>query len=424
MSDFRIAYGEVDITPHFPVDLAGYGARVNPSLGMLDPVFATFLIFEEGENKVLLMSFDLLAVSRDLKVRLHPLLQETGFREEEIFLIATHTHSAPATGAVPYMGRNHELWLSEVARKIRESIKEALAERRYKELKFGSGEAEISLNRRTLEGWLPMRKEEGYVEREIAVLLCGEVPLLNFTCHAVCLTEKNRFVSADFPGRTRIYLKYFLNAQCVLMANGAAGDQNPVEREIYGLEKTGRSLAEATISAVNNAERQRGKGISYLHKKVSFPLAEPPSLAELEEFIASKKDGIECVSLPEQIMRRSYIRWAEDTMEKVKKGSYEKEVEGKISLLRLGDIAFLFLPGEVFSEIGEKGRQIMKDKGLVPFIVGYYDEQVGYIPTASAFQEGGYEVYDAYRWYGRPAPFLPTVEDIVLETARELTEKI
>jgi len=424
MSDLHIAYGEVDITPHFPVDLVGYGARVNPSLGMLDPVFATF-IFLQGEGKrALLLSFDLLSVGRGLKVKLYPLLQRVGFSQEEVFLITTHTHSAPSTGALPYMGKPYGLWLDDVAGRIYASLSESMGEAKYRELKIGTGEAEIALNRRTSEGWLPERKLEGYVEREIAMLICDEVPLLNFTCHAVCLTERNRFISADFPGRARIYLKYFLNAPLVFMANGAAGDQNPRERDIYGVEKTGRALAEATLSAAKKAERIKGQDLNYLHKMVAFPLAGPPSLSELEEFIARQKEGIKDVSLPEEIMRRSYIHWAEDTLEEVKQGSYEKKVEGKISLLRLGEIAFVFLPGEVFSEIGKKAREIVREKGLFPFIVGYYDELVGYIPTASAFEEGGYEVYDAYRWYGNPAPFLPTVEDIVLEGVKELLGKI
>lgn len=424
MPDVRIAYGEVDITPHFPVDLSGYGARINPSLGMLDPIFATFLLFEGEEKKLLLLSFDLLAVGDALREKLRYSLKKLGFGEDEVFLIATHTHSAPATGAVPYMGSPYELWLEDVARRIGESLKQSMDEIETRELKLGSGEAEISLNRRTLEGWLPQKKEEGYVEKEIAVLLCGDMPLLNFTCHAVCFTEKNRFISADFPGRARLYLKYFLNAPAVLMANGAAGDQNPIERDIYGVEKTGRSLAEATRSALDKAEIVKGRGIGYLHKKVSFPLAQPPSLDELEEFIARQKEGINDATLPEQIMRRSYIRWAEDTKEKILKGTFERQVEGKISLLRIGDVALLFLPGEVFSEIGKKAKDIMRSKGLFPFVVGYYDKLVGYIPTASAFEEGGYEVTDAYRWYGQPAPFLPTVEDIVLDTVRELSSEL
>ncbi|MBC7328269.1 neutral/alkaline non-lysosomal ceramidase N-terminal domain-containing protein [bacterium] len=424
MGQLKVAYGEVDITPHFPVDLAGYGARVNPCIGILDPIFATFMLYETNERKALLVGFDLLAIGKKIKEKILSALGKIGFSPDEIFLFGTHTHSAPSTGGVSYMGEEYEQWLEDVVDSLVYPLRKAISEAKACELRAGGGEVNIALNRRTIEGWLPQKKEVGYVEKEFAFLSVDNIPFLNFTCHAVCLTEKNRFISADFPGRARIYLKSFLETPLVLLANGAAGDQNPIEREIYGVEKTGRTLAEASYSAMEKMERVNGKILRYAHQMVAFPLAQPPSIAELEEFIALQRKGLEEAPLPEQNIRRGYIRWAEDTIEKIKKGNYEKQVIGKVSLLRIGEIAILFLPGEIFSEIGAKAREILRDKGFLPFIVGYYDELVGYIPTASAFEEGGYEVSDAYKWYGKPAPFLPTVEDILLESVKELVEKI
>ena len=424
MARLRISYGEVDITPHFPIDLIGYGNRINPCIGILDPVFCTFILLESDKKKALLLSFDLLAFGEGLRKSLYPLLRRLGFNQGEIFPFATHTHSAPSTGVLPYMGNAYQNWLKEIGKRIANKIKESMERKEEMRLKVGSGEVNIALNRRALEGWVPIRKEEGYVEREFSLLLFDNIPLVNFTCHAVCLGGDNRFISADFPGRARVYLKSFLTAPAVLMANGAAGDQNPKERGIYGLEITGRKLAESVLSVYEKTEEVEAKDIAYIHKLQSFPLAEPPSINWLKDFIKEQEKGIENASLPEQIWRRSYIRWATDTLRKVEEGNYEREVKGKISLLRIGELVFLFLPGEVFSEIGKKTREIIRGKGFMPFVIGYYDKIIGYLPTASAFEEGGYEVSDAYRWYGYPAPFLPTVEDITLQTVRDLLNKL
>ncbi|MBC7329774.1 neutral/alkaline non-lysosomal ceramidase N-terminal domain-containing protein [bacterium] len=424
MAKLRISYGEVDITPHFPVDLVGYGNRVNPCLGILDPVFCTFILLESDKKKALLLSFDLLAFGERLRQSLLPHLRRLGFSQEEIFPFATHTHSAPSTGAVPYMGNTYQNWLKDIGKSIANKIKEAMERQEEKKLKVVTGEVDIALNRRTLPGWLPTRKEEGYVEKEFAVLFFDNIPLVNFTCHAVCLGGDNRFISADFPGRARVYLKSFLTTPAVLMANGPAGDQNPKERGIYGLEITGRKLAESVFSVYEKSNEVKADYIDYAHKLQSFPLAEPPSTDWLKDFIKEQEKGIENASLPEQIWRTSYIRWATDTLRKVEEGNYEKVVKGKISLLKIGELLFLFLPGEVFSEIGKKAKELIREKGFMPFVVGYYDKIIGYLPTTSAFEEGGYEVSDAYRWYGYPAPFLPTVEDITLQTVRDLLKKL
>jgi hypothetical protein len=424
MANLRISFGEVDITPHFPVDLAGYGNRINPCLGMLDPVFCTFILLEGEKRRALLLGFDLLAFGRGLRECLYPLLRRNGFSQEEIFPVATHTHSAPSTGALPYMGDTYKNWLKDISKRVANKIKERSQSIEERKLKVGKGEVDIALNRRTLPGWLPQMKEEGYVEKEFSVLFFDNLPLVNFTCHAVCLGGDNRFISADFPGRARVYLKSFLTTPAVLMANGTAGDQNPKERGIYGLENTGRKLAESVLSVYETAEEVQADDIDYIHKLQSFPLAEPPSIEWLKDFIKEQEKGIENAPLPEQIWRRSYIRWASDTLRKVEEGNYEREVKGKISLLRMGELVFLFLPGEVFSEIGKKARGIIREKGFMPFVIGYYDQLIGYLPTASAFEEGGYEVSDAYRWYGYPAPFLPTVEDIILQTASDLLKKL
>ena len=62
----------------------------------------------------------------------------------------------------------------------------------------------------------------------------------------------------------------------------------------------------------------------------------------------------------------------------------------RFSALRIGSLAFLFLPGEPFMETA---WAIEKDS---PFehtiIVGYSENNIGYIPTEEAFGLGGYEV--------------------------------
>ena len=65
-------------------------------------------------------------------------------------------------------------------------------------------------------------------------------------------------------------------------------------------------------------------------------------------------------------------------------------VRTEITALRLAEVVFLFVPGELFVEIGL--AIIEQSPHHSTFIVGYAEDAIGYIPTDQAFEEGGYEL--------------------------------
>jgi hypothetical protein len=65
-------------------------------------------------------------------------------------------------------------------------------------------------------------------------------------------------------------------------------------------------------------------------------------------------------------------------------------VATEIAGLRLGSAAFVFVPGELFVEIGLSIRA--SSSSAPTWVVGYAEDYVGYIPTERAFEEGGYEL--------------------------------
>ncbi|HJN91893.1 MAG TPA: hypothetical protein QGF05_04080, partial [Dehalococcoidia bacterium] len=93
------------------------------------------------------------------------------------------------------------------------------------------------------------------------------------------------------------------------------------------------------------------------------------------------------------------------------------ELEYEIQALRIGDAAFVGLPGEPFVEAGLK---IKLDSPTHPtYIVHCTSEYVGYIPTREALQRGGHEVNTRY-W----AKLKPEALDIVTDGATDLLREI
>ena len=48
---------------------------------------------------------------------------------------------------------------------------------------------------------------------------------------------------------------------------------------------------------------------------------------------------------------------------------------------------------------------------------------MAYIPSRRVLQEGGYEGGEAMIYFGRPGPFEPAVEEIIVNKVRDLVER-
>ena len=98
-----------------------------------------------------------------------------------------------------------------------------------------------------------------------------------------------------------------------------------------------------------------------------------------------------------------------------------------MQVFRLGHLWLVTLPGEVFLEIGWKTRDAVAQAAGVSsdrvVVAAYTNGSVGYVPTAAAMPEGGYEV-TAYRHGGRPFGFAPEAEDVLAGTAASLASTL
>jgi len=102
-------------------------------------------------------------------------------------------------------------------------------------------------------------------------------------------------------------------------------------------------------------------------------------------------------SAPKPLMGRQ--QWLADIEKAWEAGSPSPDTEVIIQAMRVGDAVFVALPGEVFVEIG---LQIKARSGIEGLFTAAFcnDCQIGYVPTRSALDQGGYEVDDAPYYYG------------------------
>ena len=73
--------------------------------------------------------------------------------------------------------------------------------------------------------------------------------------------------------------------------------------------------------------------------------------------------------------------------------SERNEIATRVSLIRIGEVAFVGIPGEAFVEFG---LALKANSGFEhTFVIGYCNDLIGYIPTRQSYEFGGYEVWSA-----------------------------
>jgi len=282
----KVGWAQADITPEQNVILAGqFHARV--SEGVMDPVTATALAVESvsgvgGHKQVVMVSCDLASISNELRdtVRERIKSELAELTPENIFIGATHTHSAPDARIVPYgmegcgaeykslississgkksdNGNKYGMWpfleldvmspadyMMFAAERIAGAIIEAWKNRETSGIAYGLGHAVVGHNRRLTykDGMSKMYGQagvpefshvEGYEDHSVYVMttydrknnLTGMI--VNIPCPSQ-VSEHIYQISADYWHETRQEIKSRFGKDIYILAQLApAGDQSP-----------------------------------------------------------------------------------------------------------------------------------------------------------------------------------------------------
>ena len=378
---FRASAVKADITPDTPQWLLGYSPR--KSTGVHDPIYHRVLALDDGRTQFFLVSSDLCLFSPELYDEVAATLQkEAGIERKQFWWSVTHTHSAPEAGPpgvykALLKGRSDHEWDREYTRQIGSALVRAILDARAKlepaRLRIGTGMSMANINRRArdVDGKISLGlNPDGPVDRQIGLIRVerADGSLLglaaNYAMHGTVLNGTNTLISGDGPGTVTTYLEQTLGAP-VLFLNGAAGNVAPIYT-VYPTPSAGH-LSEFRVllgDRILEANRRLPRG------------ADDITLRLDEVFVETAlKPGLEW---PPELGRYSRI---ED--------SGRVLVRLPIRILRLSDAVIWAAPVELFCEIS------MDVRSRSPFphtlYVGYTNGWFGYLPTAQAFGEGGYE---------------------------------
>ena len=375
----KIAWFKEIISPEIGAYLAGYSLE-DKSVAKRDDLYMTGLCADDGENKVLIVSFDLLGLDEWYSVPLREKCGKIlGIDKSAVLFSCTHTHSGPETRT---LARCPEQLYTEYLKRLDEQIQEAV--RNLKDFRecttyFYSSECDENTNRRYISAcntasYLPFRREltpvaTGFADKELGQLIFIDnetrMPIYmigNYAAHPLAGHGPGiggRTISADYPGVFRNYVTAESGAECMFIS-GAAGDlvPNDAETGIDAIRKTGTNLAKAALGGIIDATRNPGRfcmadaKVGSVSKKVTIPIRKH-KVGTLNKFYSG--DTAEC----------------------------------EIQVISIGDVCFVGVPGELCSEVGQE------IKWHSPFRRAYiaYNSTayLSYMGHTSMLLSGGYE---------------------------------
>jgi len=378
---FRAAAVKVDITPKGPQWLLGYGPR--QSTGVHDPIYTRVIAIDDGRTQFFLAASEICLVSPGLYDSVAAELQRaTGIPRKQFWWSVTHTHSAPEVGppAVEKMllaNRFDHQWDRDYAQQITSSLIQAVRDARAKlgpaRLQIGLGMSMANINRRAkdVDGKVSLGlNPDGPADRQIGLIRIerpdGSLLALiaNYAIHGTVLSGDNKLISGDAPGIVAAYLEQKLGAT-VLFINGAAGNLAPIY-SVYATPGAGH-LSQFRVllgDKILDANRAIPKGADDVTLRAEETAVETPL--------------------------RSGLAWPQDLANYARVDSAGRTlIKLPLRFLEINDTVIWAAPVEMFCEIAIHVRNLSPFARTLYF--GYTNGWFGYLPTAQAIAEGGYE---------------------------------
>ncbi|MGC8739373.1 MAG: hypothetical protein ACP5UA_12115 [Candidatus Hydrogenedens sp.] len=418
----------MDITPEPGKEMPG-GFKKAFSKGVHDPLELNTLVLKNENMAIAIVSIDSLFIPGDIVAGVRAKIKEKiPLLPQNIIISASHTHHGGPIVDVFSSERNPE-YCTMVEMKIVESILTAWNNLTKARIGFTKGEQEgIAFNRRFYmkDGTVvthPGRKNPQiiapagpidpevlsmFITKEDGTLLSAVV---NYALHGTVFSGS--FYSADYVYHLRDFLrKQWGQSIPIAFLNGACGDVTQVNnlREEESVEsgpewskRIGETLACKVYQLYLWTKYQDTVTIDATTETIRV------AFRNLDEERFQVKAGLGS--------GQSEIYQREIQLLKEMKERMGGNVDVEITAMRIGDLAIVSNPTELFCRLGLdiKKSSLAKYTMIAEISNGY----TGYCPTPEAFDEGGYEILTA-----RSSFMEPNAGIKIVQTSRKLLSKL
>ena len=451
MNKLEIGYAEENINPKLGIAIEGYYVP-RFAKGILSDLKTLALAVKSGKETAIIISVDNCFLKSYAINRIKSAIQKkTGISEDRLFITATHSHTTPCVdeeGFFKYDNEPIKEYFEYLAQQVSLAAKNAIKDlkpakmgyavghapdriayiRRYK-MKDGSTMTCPPINDPNIDhplGTLDQRVNVLRFDRENA----DSIVIMNYGIHAD--TVNGELISSDWVGWTQSTLATCLDGVkcvCIMGAQGDVGsthvfptksDMNDTEISFDNEMKSpgmarfvGRALAGTVLQVYDKVEYNDIEDIKIVNEKFDVELNVPDKkdLPLAHKYAELHKQGKDR-EIPYKAMELTTV--VAEAMRMCDLENSPKTTPMLMTGLRIGNITFVGIPGEPFTEIGVKIKELGGYDLIMPCALtnGYE----GYFPSKEAYDEGGYEA--------RTSRFKPSVYDAILSTANTILQKL
>lgn len=427
----KAGFARLDITPPLGTSLDGYQTP-RSAKRILDPLELNAVALFDGERTLVMIAADLegltLADGKHIKGLIFDRL---GIPEEYVSLSALHQHTSFMLKEVenPHISRAFtevlyakfcdvaelaiaDMCDAELSCGEKETAEPLAFVRRYR---LDNGKAVTNPTPAQIPHIVGRLAEADNTVRLLRFKREGkkDIALVNFSTHPDVVHGEN--VSADWPGFTRRFVEEDnFDVSCIFFT-GAQGDSNHLDfmgEKKNGYEhsrRMGRVIADTVKEIWNDTAPCDGDRL-FARIKVIYVKSNTEGEEKYEEckaFLKARDEGT--LGYNPEIEEVAFARRVVEIREGMT--IYRKL---PITVIGIGSVAIVGVGGEPFTEYGAAVREAAGGRFTLTFCLT--NGHQGYLPTAKAFAEGGYEA--------KSSRFTPCLQEQVIETAREILENI
>ena len=389
-----------NITPPIGTPLAGYAPDWF-SNAVNDDLTATVFCFEQNGKRALLASITLLSLATSISDSIRASIEEKfGIPKASVILHAIHNHSGPNTNISYGWGdANREYIDTILIPRLMEATEEALANMKSVTMAITQGESLVGVNRRERmeDNSIGLGQNPwGCFDPQMTVISFADeeknpvANLIHYGCHGTA-AGKNREISRDWAGVMIDTLEAQSGAITAFL-NGPEGDVGPrlTNGKTTGLQNIGFAMrlgavaGQDAVRIYNQPKYRDVPKMTVVSGQTMVPLAPRIPLAQAKEKYEEFRGHTINIRGRSERHYRMLIESYDNGYEEVE--GYPQEQ----TILRLGDLAIVTTPYELFSELGLR----VKKHSPVPYtlVLSNTNGSESYYASESEICRGGYEI--------------------------------